>query len=458
MKTQYFVSVIFFLIVQSTYSQSNGKIYDSQRGPQNTKPNGVIDGVVIKDELPIRSKIEYEHVRLADYVWSKRVFSRIDAREKINHPIFHPYDEINQEQGSFSFPFSQQELDTNRFWLRNEERLSLWTIIEKHAILGNLTIYKVNSEENGLIEDGYQFKYPIDSKSIKEPFFNSPSYRSQVSKCFTVGSKSTDYSIPNPNAKGQELILMKTSKTFRRWIDSLTDPNGVVPLDDNAPTKVTVFDQLTVTMADPKYAKELEDAWNAAKDSTYLQKPGQVKYITSNCIAAYNIKEDWFFDKERSILDRRIIAIAPVGRYKVADPPQGQDPEPLNRFASFVLVGKDGSFQTFTQDPKNPSNVVLQPLDLAQGEKLIEKEMFWLYFPELRDVIINYYVYNEQSDAQWMSFDDLFWKRKFSSTIYRVSDKFDREIEDYKYGVDALYESEKIKDDIRKWEIDVWNY
>jgi hypothetical protein len=57
-----------------------------------------------------------------------------------------------------------------------------------------------------------------------------------------------------------------------------------------------------------------------------------------------------------------------------------------------------------------------------------------------------------------MSFDDLFWKRRFTSTIYKVSDKFDREIEDYKKGVDALYRAEKIKDEIRTWEIDVWNY
>jgi hypothetical protein len=87
-----------------------------------------------------------------------------------------------------------------------------------------------------------------------------------------------------------------------------------------------------------------------------------------------------------------------------------------------------------------------------------EKELFWLYFPELRDVIVNYYVYSDQSDAQWMSFDDVFWKRRFTSTIYKTSDKFDREIQDYKYGVDALYQAEKIKDDIRRWEHDVWNY
>jgi hypothetical protein len=57
-----------------------------------------------------------------------------------------------------------------------------------------------------------------------------------------------------------------------------------------------------------------------------------------------------------------------------------------------------------------------------------------------------------------MSFDDMFWKRRFNAQIYRVSDKFDREIEDYKFGVDALYEAERIKEQIREWEINVWNY
>jgi hypothetical protein len=449
---------IFFFIVSfvSLFGQGGINKDDFLRGPSNIKQNGVIDGVIIKDELPIRSKIDYEHVRLADYVWSKRVFSRIDSREKINHPIFFPNDEINQD--FYSFPASPKEIDSNRYWLKHEERLSLWTIIEKHTMLGDLTIYKVNSEENGLIEDGFQFKYPIVKNNRKDAFFTNASYKSQVSKCFSVGSKPTDYTIPNPNAKGQDLILMKTSKTFRRWLDSLTDPNGVVPLDDNATSKVTIFDQLNVIMADSKYSKELEDAWNAAKDSAYLQKPAIVKYITSNCILAYNIKEDWFFDKERSILDRRIIAIAPVGRYITTEPLPGQDEEPLDRFSSFVLVGRDGSLLTFGPDPKTPTNMLLKSLELQPGERLVEKEMFWLYFPELRDVIVNYYTYNDKSDSQWMSFDDLFWKRKFISTIYRVSDKFDREIEDYKYGVDALYEAERIKDDIRKWEIDVWNY
>ena len=81
--------VLMSITVFNCISQSS---YDSpMRGPLNNKNNGVIDGVVLKDEVPIRSIVEYEHVRLADYVWSKRVFSRIDAREKLNHTIFQPY-------------------------------------------------------------------------------------------------------------------------------------------------------------------------------------------------------------------------------------------------------------------------------------------------------------------------------------------------------------------------------
>jgi hypothetical protein len=174
-----------------------------------------------------------------------------------------------------------------------------------------------------------------------------------------------------------------------------------------------------------------------------------VQYISSQSITAYNIKEDWFFDKERSMLDRRIIAIAPVARLKpLEDQDNGEiSDDGIDRFKNFVAMNRNGELE-------HNDNGVFSKYD----GKILEKELFWLYFPEVREVLVNYYIYNEKSDAQWMSFDDLFWKRKFISTIYRVSDKFDREVEDYKHGVDALYQAEKIKDEIRTWEIDVWNY
>ena len=70
----------------------------------------------------------------------------------------------------------------------------------------------------------------------------------------------------------------------------------------------------------------------------------------------------------------------------------------------------------------------------------------------------NYFVYNEANDAQWMSFDDLFWKRRFNAVMYKESNVYDRTIDSYKNGVDALHEAERIKEEIRTIEHDVWNF
>ena len=103
-----------FLIFQvslMSFGQTDGLL----RGPQNTLPDGVIDGVVMKDEVPVRSRVEYEYVRLADYAWSKRIFSRIDAREKTNQALFYPYDKVDND--FFKFPKNEAELMDNSKWI-----------------------------------------------------------------------------------------------------------------------------------------------------------------------------------------------------------------------------------------------------------------------------------------------------------------------------------------------------
>lgn len=447
------------------FSQGGMKLDTPLKGPQNVMPEGVVDGVVVKDEIPVRSKIEYEHVRLADYVWSKRLFSRIDSREKVNHPLFYPFDEFNQD--FYKFPNNIYELENDKNWLRHQERFSLWTIIEREAILGNLTIYKVFADDNPLIEDGYQLKYPerCNNKSLKkdEFFFKDMDYRVSISKHFSIGKKPITYSIPDVNNPNNNLgkPLTKSCKTFQRWIDSLTDvgPNSLVDRNDNSTDPETIWNQLKVICADPDKKKELETAWNNATYDGFLMQEVPPHFIDSRSITAFNIKEDWFFDKERSLLDKRIIAIAPVAKMKGELPDPKDGAQPIDRFSQVLLIDNKGDLIAMADDPLNPSGPpkfdVFTP---TSQEFVIEKELFWLYFPELRNVMVNYYVYNNQSDAQWMSFDDFFWKRMFSATIYRASDQFDREIEDYRYGVDALYEAEKIKENMRTWETDLWNY
>lgn len=135
--------------------------------------------------------------------------------------------------------------------------------------------------------------------------------------------------------------------------------------------------------------------------------------LTTEDVTKYRIKEDWFFDSKRSVLDVRIIGICPV-RERI-------DPE--------------------------------------TGESLGDQTLFWVYFPEAREVFVNAPVFNRMNDAQRISFDDLFMRRLFNSYIYKESNVYDRQINEYiEYTLDQLLEAEKIKDDIRNFELDIWEY
>lgn len=455
------ISVILQIVVFSLAAQG-GDVF--LRGPQNTLLNGVIDGVVAKDELPLRSAVAYEPIRLADLHWSKRVFSRIDAREKMNHVLFYPFDEFNQDDVP-DLPKNATDVFKCKSWLKHQERYSLWTIITMHAMLGDLTLYKPYSSGNPLIENGYQLLYPIGpERRKKDDFFLNFGYRESVSACMTFGSKSVFYTIPDMNDNSNVLQLTKSQNSFDAWVDYLTTTKknkrgdyvanpGVETFTDDP--QYTVYNQLKIMVADPGDKSKLERAWNDAKDGQPLFREGEKDFITSRSITAYNIKEDWFFDKERSVLDKRIICIAPVGRLLLARDSTGKYAyDSLNRYSTFVSMDKDGKLKSWF---KGTDGFDLREVTPDDGD-IIEKELFWIYFPEFRNVLVNYYVYNSQNDAQWLSFDELFFSREFSAQIYKASDKFDREIEDYRHGVDALYEAEKIKQEIRDWEQDIWNY
>jgi len=232
-------------------------------------------------------------------------------------------------------------------------------------------------------------------------------------------------------------------KTFKEWADNIISSDY-----DAAGIGAQWQPDVKFKMSDPSFEK----SWNVAMSKAMklgadqpLLSEDLTFYLTSDLITAYNVKEDWFFDKERSILDKRIIAIAPVAKFTI-------DKNKASGRGSLLV------WDPFAQTPTMVASVGGAKATISQSVETGEYELFWLYFPELRNVMVNYYVYNNQSDAQWMTYDDFFWKRMFSSNIYRASDQFDREIEDYRYGVDALYEAEKIKESMRTWENDVWNY
>ena len=182
----------------------------------------------------------------------------------------------------------------------------------------------------------------------------------------------------------------------------------------------------TITAYDPiddefRYPFSGKQALSILSDTTYEIDDGLmedeldtfeiVEEITAADIRRYEIKEEWFFDKQRSVMDVRIIGIAPQA------------------------VKKD-----------------------EYGNAIGRQTLFWIYFPEARNVFANQPVFNRHNDGAHMSFDDLFWKRMFHSYIHKESNVYDRSIHDYKTGIAFQLEANKIKENLRNFESDLWEY
>lgn len=169
----------------------------------------------------------------------------------------------------------------------------------------------------------------------------------------------------------------------------------------------------------PLSYKELMSKLEKA-DSTQLQRDyPPYDYFDTVLITKLNptdvkkirIKEDWFFDKQRSMLEVRIIGICPV----------------IDKFNT------DGTYRG--QSP-----------------------LFWIYFPEARPIFAKAQVFNRFNGAAKLTYDDFFWKRMFTSYIYKVDNQYDRQINEYASGIDAVLESERIKEELFNFEQQLWEY
>lgn len=131
-------------------------------------------------------------------------------------------------------------------------------------------------------------------------------------------------------------------------------------------------------------------------------------------IKRYRVKEIWYYDEEASRMKVRILGIAPIRDH-------------------------------FDEDT---------------GVFKYEAPMFWVYYPEAREVLARHRVFNEFNDASVITWYDLFEMRKFASYIFKQSNVQDlRLVHLYPHdGIARLMESERIKSELFNWEHDLWTY
>ena len=125
-------------------------------------------------------------------------------------------------------------------------------------------------------------------------------------------------------------------------------------------------------------------------------------------VKKWKVKEEWFFDKHRSAMNVRIIALCPV-------------------------------------------------MEIPNEDRV--EDMFWIYFPEYRDLLVQTKVANfTKNNAQQRSYLGVFEKRMFGSRVLQESNIMNRGVTDYMVGLDALLESDRIKEEIFNIEQDMWEY
>jgi gliding motility associated protien GldN len=307
---KYNLTVLAILICSLSFSQTV-----VGNGESKERMNNVYD----RSQHLTREVVPLSHLREADVMWSRKIWREIDLRQKINHPLYYPQEDV----------LTDETLD----------RDNLFTALYKAAI------------GNGEVSiDVYDAKNDDEFITLLTP------QELQI------------------KIEGEEVPM------YYKSIDIYTQGEDSLDLNGNK-----VF-------------------WKYGRDKNK---------ITQSDIVKWRIKELWFFDKQRSVMDVRIIGLCPLVQ---------------DRNESDQLTGK------FTG-------------------------LCWFYFQDARKVLKNSQAFNlVGNEAENKTFEDIFMKRMFSSTITKQGNVYNRKIDQYMIGLDALLEAESIKAEIFNIEHDLWEY
>ncbi|QMU66095.1 MAG: gliding motility protein GldN [Flavobacteriaceae bacterium] len=140
--------------------------------------------------------------------------------------------------------------------------------------------------------------------------------------------------------------------------------------------------------------------------------------IQTRDIEAYMIKGIWYFDKRQGELKYRLLGLAPMGK-----------------------------------------DVLTLGVQEIEDNELYE--LFWVFYPNAREILHEAKVFNPKNSSIPITYDHLLNARRFNGVIVREQNVYgNRKIAEYIRGnsLFQLLEAQKVKDNIRNREMDMWNY
>lgn len=190
---------------------------------------------------------------------------------------------------------------------------------------------------------------------------------------------------------------------------------GMAALDGD----ITVYDAGDDRFSKPLDAEALRkvlfkvDTFIAIDPVTYLETTTVAASSPDwEAVKRFRIKEAWFFDTRTGTLRFQILGIAPL---------------------------------------INVTN--------SEGDFMYERPLFWVHYPSVRPYLARQKVYAPGDNlSATITWEDLFEMRYFASTVYKESNPYDRRIQDYLTGADALYQAANIDDALFNREHDLWSW
>ena len=365
--------------------------------------------------------LKYSFIEDKDILRSMVVWEIIDMNDKINQPFYHNADGLVSQNKSLY----QVLLDAV-----NNGKIK--EVYQGDDFTSRLTPEQIVASTSAVQVADY-FSQTLNENKIEESTANN------LKKYFTSVINSTDADISSIKAfYGTRLedVLQVNDGTA-------TVTTEETPVEEPATTKKGKKKKAkkaapkAVNIAPGTVLVKLDGSWYKINRNDISSNVDKIVTGTEK-VKALKLMGMWYVDKRDTQLRYRMLGIAAMG----------EDPNAAKLRASQAAALAEAG----------------QPIENLGGgaEDLID--LFWIYYPDARQVLTTNYIFNAKNSTYDISYDDVLNQRRFSSVIYKSDNGLGRGgsgiIDEY-IPADAdgqLDESDRIKAQILQMENDLWNY
>jgi gliding motility associated protien GldN len=232
--------------------------------------------------------------------------------------------------------------------------------------------------------------------------------------------------INQPFYHNSDGVISQNKSLYQLLIDNILSGGIKEVYDDELFMTKLSPEQIKQRLSFTKESDFLIDIRNSGKTPTQDEiKAGTDTFETkTEDVKLLKVKGMWYIDRRDGQMKYRLLGIAAMG-----------------------------------PDPTMMAEKTADGVSLGNKNELID--LFWVFYPDAREVLANSVVFNSKNLSSDISYDDVLNARRFSSIIYKSDNGLGTGvIKDYipNDAEEQLEESDRIKNQILEMENDMWNY